>query len=121
MRKILIVEDEQLLREGYELMLSSEPYEIYSAENGAKALQICRDKQFDLILLDIMMPIMDGVAFLEHYSKEATDLSKVIILSNLSSSSKLTRALELGARKNFLKSGLSPKQFLAMVRYELRA
>ncbi len=121
MRKILIVEDEKLLREGYELMLSSEPYEVYSAANGAQALQLCKDKKFDLILLDIMMPIMDGVSFLEHYSKDIAEPSKVIIFSNLSASNELSKALALGVRKNFLKSDLSPRQFLAMVRYELQA
>lgn len=121
MRKILVVEDEPVLRESYELMLSTEPYEVHSATNGAEALTLCGKHNFDLILLDIMMPIMDGVEFLEHYTKETSQPSKVIVLSNLSTGDDLTKALALGAHKNFLKSDLSPREFLSMVRYELNS
>lgn len=120
MRKILIVEDEPVLRESYELMLSTEPYEVHSAVNGAEALMICKKHHFDLIILDIMMPIMDGVQFLEHYTKETDRPSKVVVMSNLSAGDDLTKALSLGAHKNFLKSDLSPREFLSMVRYELK-
>lgn len=121
MRKILIVEDEVSLREAYELILSSEPYNIFAAPNGSKALELCKIHNFDLILLDLMMPIMDGVGFLEHYLKENSELPKVIILSNLSSGNELSKALSLGAAKNFTKADLSPRELLTMVRYELQA
>lgn len=123
MRRILIVEDEQLLRESYRIILSTEPYDVDVASNGQEALEKCRQNKYDLILLDLMMPIMDGPAFLEKYTAEAQvmQLSNVIILSNLSSGDELNRALELGARRNILKASLSPKQLIATVRYEVEA
>lgn len=120
MRKILIVEDEATLRDSYELILSSEPYEIQVASNGAQALELCKTNDYDLILLDLMMPVMDGTAFLEHYLEHKEDLPKIIVLSNLSSGASLAKALKLGAIKNFIKADLSPKQLLTMVRGELQ-
>lgn len=121
MKKLLIVEDEQILRETYELILSAEPYQIHVAADGAQALKLCENNQYDLVLLDLMMPVMDGVTFLEHYFEGKKTLPKVIILSNLSWGDEVTRALDLGALKNFTKSDLSPKQLTSIVQHELRA
>ena len=120
MRKILIVEDEDLLRESYQIILSTEPYDVDVAANGEEALKKCSQADYDLILLDLMMPIMDGPTFLEKYAASASP-AKVIILSNLSSGDELTRALALGARRNILKASLSPKQLISTVRYEVEA
>jgi DNA-binding response OmpR family regulator len=121
MRKILIVEDEELLRDTYNLILSSEPYSISIAADGEEALALCEETVYDLILLDLMMPKVDGVAFLEQYGKKETPMPPVIILSNLSSGDELARALTLGARKNVVKADMSPRQLLSLVRYELQA
>lgn len=120
MRKILLVEDEEILRETYELILSTEPYELFLAPNGERALQLCDQVSFDLILLDLMMPIVDGVMFLEKLRVLATPFPPVIILSNLSSGEMLTKALSLGASKSVVKADLSPRQLLSLVRYELQ-
>jgi CheY-like chemotaxis protein len=103
------------------MILSTEPYDVDVATNGQEALEKCRHTKYDLILLDLMMPIMDGPAFLEKYTSDNSErgAANVIILSNLSSGSELNRALELGARRNILKASLSPKQLIAAVRYEV--
>ena len=121
MRKLLIVEDEPILRETYQLILSTQPYLCDVASDGKEALELCKVKNYDLILLDLMMPIMDGVEFLENYNDLGGVKSKVIVLSNLSSGKEVVQALELGAAKNFVKSDLSPSQLIALVRYELDA
>jgi CheY-like chemotaxis protein len=121
MRKILIVEDEEVLRDSYEMILSTEPYEVDVAVNGEEALKKVRQQDYDLILLDLMMPVMDGPTFMEQYAVDEAVPSKIIILSNLSAGKELARALELGARGNALKASLSPKQLIAMVRYEVEA
>jgi DNA-binding response OmpR family regulator len=121
MRKILIVEDEELLRDSYQIILSTEPYEVDVAVNGQEALDKCQQTDYDLILLDIMMPVMDGPTFLERYKKSKPGASNVIILSNLSSGDELSRALELGARRSILKASLSPKELIATVRLEVEA
>ncbi len=115
MPKILVVEDEDILRESYELIISSEPYDLDVAKNGQEALEKCQTKDYDLILLDLMMPVLDGVGFLERYDNPAT---KIIILSNLSSGATLEKAMQLGAHSSVVKASLSPSDLLSMVRQE---
>jgi CheY-like chemotaxis protein len=120
MRKILLVEDEPSLREVYHMILSTGPYIIDMAANGQEALDKCQVTKYDLILLDLMMPVMDGVSFLEKFSASTGKLpSKVIVLSNLSSGQELTQAMSLGVQKNILKADLAPTQLLTVIRYEL--
>jgi CheY-like chemotaxis protein len=122
MRKILIVEDEDLLRTAYKQIISTEPYEVHTAKNGQEAIELCEHITFDLILLDLMMPVVDGVSFMRAFSGMAGfGATKVIILSNLSSGKELTQALRLGAQKSVLKADLSPRQLLATIRYEVEA
>jgi CheY-like chemotaxis protein len=121
MRKILLVEDEDILRDTYEIILSTQPYLLDTAANGKVALEKCQRTTYDLILLDLMMPVMDGVTFLEKFMPDAPATTHVVILSNLSSGKELEAALELGVERNVLKASLAPKQLLSLVRYELEA
>lgn len=121
MRRILVVEDEPILRETYEMILSTLPYDFDVAGDGQAALDKCRDNNYDLILLDIMMPVMDGIEFLENYDQLDKMKSKIIILSNLSHGKELIRANQLGVTKNFVKADLSPKQLVSAIRFELEA
>lgn len=121
MRSILIVEDEEIIRDTYKIILSSEPYDIDTARNGEDALDIVREKEFDLILLDIMMPRMDGIEFLEKCKEQGISLKAVIVLSNLSSGDQLEEAMSLGVRRTAVKAELSPKQLISLVKYELHA
>ena len=121
MRKILVVEDEPLLRETYEMILATQPYIIDTAENGRVALQKCGSNEYDLILLDLMMPILDGVGFMEEFMSAAPDRTRVVIMSNLSSGKELDAAMSLGAERNVLKAALSPQDLLSLVRYDLEA
>jgi DNA-binding response OmpR family regulator len=121
MRKVLLVEDEPTLRDVYAMIMATQAYDFDVASNGAEALEKCRKKQYDLILLDLMMPVLDGVGFLEQFAENGHLPTKVIVLSNLSSGQELTKALSLGAYKSILKADLSPKQLLATVRYELES
>lgn len=121
MRKILIVEDEPILRETYEMIISSQPYICDVAKNGVEALKLCENREYDLILLDVMMPIMTGIDFLEKFDKLPQMASRIIILSNLSTGKELERARELGVTQNIVKADLSPKELVATIRYQLEA
>jgi DNA-binding response OmpR family regulator len=120
-RKILLVEDEEVLRDTYLLILSTEPYDVRAAADGGEALQLCKQIDFDLILLDLMMPRIDGLAFLEKYKELHMPASNVVIMSNLSSGDSLSQAISLGAYKNVVKAEMSPRELLSMVRYELQS
>jgi CheY-like chemotaxis protein len=119
MRNILLIEDEDILRETYSAILSTLPYRYDVAENGQVALDKCQYQTFDLILLDLMMPVMDGVTFLEQFMPLKSADTKVIILSNLSSGKELERAVQLGVHKTIVKAHYSPGQLRALINDEL--
>lgn len=121
MRRILLVEDETILRETYEMILSTEPYIIDTAENGLEGLEKCKVTVYDLILLDIMMPVMDGLTFLRELKKAGLSDQRIILMTNLSGVTEIEDGLKLGAERSILKANLSPKQLLSTVRYELEA
>lgn len=121
MRKILLVEDEDVLRDTFQLIMASQPYLTATAENGQAALNLCKKTEYDLILLDLMMPVLDGVGFLRAFMPGKPAKTKVIILSNLSGGQELHDAVSLGAERTVVKSSLSPKEMLALIRYELEA
>ncbi|MDN5275558.1 MAG: DNA-binding response regulator VicR [Candidatus Saccharibacteria bacterium] len=121
MRKILVVEDEEILRESYELLLATQPYDVHTAEHGAIALERCQQTQYDLILLDLMMPVLDGVGFLKAFMPLAPEHTRVILMTNLSSGLELEEALKLGAERSVLKASMAPRELLSLVRYELEA
>ena len=121
MRRILVVEDEDILRETYELILSTEPYTIETATNGQEAIDMVSQKKYDLILLDVMMPVMDGITFLEKIQEMDVGDPKIILLTNLSGGKEIEQAHNLGIHGRVLKSSMSPKQLLTKVRYEVEA
>lgn len=117
MPKILLVEDDASIREAFSIILSiNDEYDVTAAENGKIALELCQRNYFDLILLDVMMPIMDGPSFLKEYSALSPhDLAKIIIMSNLSSGSELSIVQDFGVDKFVLKSSLTPQRLMAIV------
>ncbi|HEX7483711.1 MAG TPA: response regulator [Candidatus Saccharimonadales bacterium] len=121
MRKILLVEDEPILRETYQIILSTQPYETDYVQNGKEALEKCKTKNYDLILLDIMMPVMNGIEFLKNVDDLHNLKSKIIIMSNLSSGKEIDEARDIGVQKHLLKSNISPSQLISEIRYHLEA
>ena len=119
MRKILLIEDEPVLQETYRMILSTQPYLCDYADNGLQALEKCKVKDYDLVLLDIMMPEMDGIEFLKNLDDEEFIKSKVIVMSNLSMGKEIDRVRDLGVEKIILKSDTSPKQLISIIRYHL--
>lgn len=119
MRKVLIVEDDPTLRDVYHTILSTQPYQCDTAMNGKEALEKCKKQTYDLILLDLMMPVMSGIEFLENYEDLEVMKTRIIILSNLSSGKELDRARQMGIAKNLVKSDLSPSELISAIRFDL--
>ena len=117
MSNILLVEDDGAIREAFALILSlNNNYTVTTAENGQIALDLCDEHYYDLILLDIMMPVVDGIGFLKEYtSRYKDDVAKIIIMSNLSSGSELSLVQDYGVERALLKSSLTPTKLLAIV------
>jgi DNA-binding response OmpR family regulator len=100
---VLIVEDEKPLSHALELKLQKEGHSPTIASNGEECLQFLSKHDVDVILLDIMMPLMDGFQVLEKIKKLAHK-PYIIVLSNLSQANDEQRAMELGANMYFVKS-----------------
>lgn len=113
---MLIIEDEQALREVYALILESNGYNVDTAVDGLAALSVLEEVAPDLILLDMLMPNLDGVGFLQQSNiKNRMPRVKILLFSNVSTPEKITQAMDNGATKHIVKSSLTPKQLLAEV------
>ena len=104
MAKILVVDDDQGMRELLEIMLTEDGYRVSTAGDAGKALARCRKETFDLIITDLRMPKMDGIGFL----REVKDLSPetmVILITAYASGETAVTAMNEGAydyiEKNF--------------------
>ena len=117
MPKVLIVEDEKVLNEAYELVLKKDGYSVSTALNGEEALECVEKDEFDLILLDLRMPKVNGVEFLKR-AKPAKNFpkTKIIVFSNYDDQKEVEEAIENGASRYILKAWSSPNELLKIVR-----
>jgi CheY-like chemotaxis protein len=116
MKKILVVEDEIDLNDAYKIILSSAGYDVETAFNGEEALaHIKMSGDPDLILLDLRMPVLDGIGFLGQYHSDDHPNTSIILFSNYEAQKEVDKAFKLGAERYILKSLASPKELLRMV------
>ncbi len=117
MTKILIVEDDPLMSRLYQKIFTFEGYEVEMAGDGEEGLDKARSGKPTLILLDIMMPKMNGFQVLEKLKLDP-DLKSipVVILTNLAGQQDAETALTKGAVKYIVKSEYDPKQVTDMVK-----
>ncbi len=97
MAKILVVDDAEFLRVRISKMLSSEGHEIIEAENGLKAVETYKSSRPDVVLMDITMPEMDGLAALREI-RSFDSSAKVVMLTALGQESVVLEAIKAGAR-----------------------
>jgi len=120
-KSILIVEDDPELAEVYHTLLTQAKYTVNVAHNGKDALKLSDEHNPGLILLDLRMPVMDGVEFLEKYSlKEKHPHVKVVVFSNYDMQDEIDDAYRLGAERYVLKAWASPKELLQIVEESLK-
>ena len=114
-KKVLVVEDEKPLAHALELKLTHEGFAATVARNGQEALDLIRSQPFDVVLLDMMMPIMDGFHVLENL-QDMQNKPVIFVLSNLSTRDDEGKILALGAKKYFIKSNTPLAQIVAEVK-----
>ena len=114
---ILIVEDEQDIRELLEIHLSKEGYKIFTAEDGMQALDIFQNKDIDIALLDVMIPKIDGFNVLKKI-RETSEIPVIFITAREEESDKIL-GLGLGADDYVIKP-FSPIEIIARVKAQLR-
>jgi len=104
-KKILIIEDDSFLIDLYKTKLEKEDFEVEVAESGEKGLEKLKEKDFDLLVLDIVLPKLNGFEILEKIKEEKNKKNlKIIVLSNLSQKEEIKRALSFGVEKYLIKA-----------------
>lgn len=120
MAKILVVEDDKFLREMITRKLDREGYEVIDAVDGEKGEQKIKEEKPDMVLLDLILPGIDGFEVLERVKSDpATSEIPIIILSNLGQKSEVERGLKLGAVDFLIKAHFTPAEIVSKVRETL--
>ncbi len=115
-KKILIIEDEEILLDLLKKKLSDLGYEVYTAKDGEAGLEAVKEIVPDLILLDIIMPKMGGFEVMERLQEdESLKTIPIIVISNSGQPVELNKAKELGAKDWLIKTEFDPKEVIEKV------
>jgi CheY-like chemotaxis protein len=115
-KKILIVEDDNFVAEVYSTKLLEMGHEVLIAQNGEEGLAQVGSSKPDLILLDIIMPVMGGIEMLEELKKnESLKNIPVILLTNVGEKESIQRVRELGVQDYLIKSHFTPAEVIEKI------
>ncbi len=117
-KKILIVDDEQFIREFYQELLTQEGYGVQIAKDGQEGVELALQQKPDLILLDIKMPVMDGFTTFEKLKSNSINVP-VIFLTNIGDTEHILQAQEAAASSFLIKSNIKPEELLSEVKNAL--
>lgn len=118
-KNILIVEDEPDILELYKTVLADAGFEVDTAVDGEEGLKKISEGKAHIVLLDIMMPKIDGIGILQMLKEQKKKLPKIIMLTNLSHDKALEEAKDLGAVDCVIKSEVTPDQIIQKVSHLL--
>lgn len=116
--KILVVDDEKLIRNVVREYLENESYEVMEAEDGMQALELMDHETPDLLIVDIMMPHMDGFSFCKELKQEGRNIPTIMLSARGEEFDKLT-GFELGI-DDYVTKPFSPKELMARVKAVLK-
>lgn len=115
--KILIVEDDEFLADIYKTKFELEGFKVTIATDGERGLKAIQNKKPDLVLLDILLPKMDGFAILQTIKKDPeTKKIPVILLTNLGQKEDVQKGLNLGAADYLIKAHFNPAETVEKVK-----
>jgi DNA-binding response OmpR family regulator len=119
--KIAIIEDDQAISQMYRIKFEAEGYVVETAENGKLGLELAESMKPDMILLDLMMPEMNGDEMLEKLRKSTWGKSiKVVILTNMGEQEVPAEVKKLGVVAVILKADMTPRQVAELVKKQLK-
>ena len=114
---VLIVEDDQMILDMYCIKLQIEGYDVMTAPNGKVGFEMAKEKNPHLILLDVIMPEMDGFSVLRKLkNEEITQSIPVILLTNLGQDGDVQKGYQLGAVDYLIKANYTPSQVVEKVK-----
>ncbi|HUD08555.1 MAG TPA: response regulator [Candidatus Saccharimonadales bacterium] len=115
-KKILIVEDDNFVAEVYFAKLTEMGYEAILAQNGEEGIATLKKDKIDMILLDILMPIMNGMEMLEEIKKrEDWKNIPVILLTNVGEKESIQKVREMGVKNYLIKSHFTPAEVIEKI------
>lgn len=115
--KVLLVEDDKMILDMYTLKFFQEGYKVVQAENGKDGIDVAKKEKPDVILLDIILPQMDGFAVLKKLKSDGvTKTIPVVLLTNLGQDGDVKKGLELGAIDYLIKANYTPTQVVEKVK-----
>lgn len=117
--RLAIIDDDRILQRILSTKLESLGYDVAVYDGALQAVEGLKSKDVDLIILDLIMPEMDGFEFLKYWRGHGSAL--VIVLSNLSDPADIERCKELGAREFFVKANYSFEDILAAITAQLKS
>lgn len=121
MAKVLFVEDDPLIVKIYSTRLSADGYTVITALNGADGLRLADEEKPDLIVLDIMMPKMDGFEVLQKLRAIPSFVATPVLLySNLGKEEERTKAIAMGATEYIVKANISPTEMVNKIKQHLK-
>jgi DNA-binding response OmpR family regulator len=119
--KILLVEDEEMLANMYEVKFKNEGFDLIKALDGAQGLEMAKSTQPNFILLDIIMPKIDGFSVLKSLKEEeSTKDIPVMMLTNLGQDEDIERGRQMGAVGYLVKANITPAEVVEAVKVELQ-
>ena len=120
-KKILIVEDDPMISSIYKTKFEADGFAAVVAGNGAEGLDIARKEQPDIIMLDVILPQIDGFSVLEELKKDKlTKDIPVIMLTNLGTDEDKAKGEKMGAVDYFVKASLTPAQISEKIKKHLK-
>lgn len=121
-KKILLVEDDTTLQETLGKVLKGEGFELFQAYDGEEGLKMAKEDKLDLILLDLVLPKMNGFEVLKKLKEaEETKDIPIIVLTNLESTEDIQKALYAGATTYLLKASYEIEDVIAKVKKTLQS
>ena len=112
MTKVLLVEDFPVMQKFYKDALERASYDLDVVSDGSLALEKVAEVTYDVILLDMLLPNLNGIEFLEQYTDRPAQ-TKILVLSDFTEPSRIKRAYELGAAGYLVKSDNPPSELVA--------
>lgn len=121
MKRILLIEDDPFLVDIYTTKIKELDFSVDVANDGEEGLRKLKEKDFDLLMLDIVLPRLDGWQVLKQISEEEKLKNlKVIILSNLGQKEEVEKGLKLGAVKYLIKAHYTPAEVVEEIKRVLK-
>ncbi len=115
-KRLLLIEDEEFISFLYKRQFEIAGYEVETAKDGLSGLSSIQQNHFDLVLLDIMLPGLNGIDVLKAAkASEATTNTPIIMLTNLTQDDVMKKAKDLGAEDYWIKSEYSPQEIVSKI------